>query len=132
MTTDGNGTLIASQPAAPVRQARVDDLPSLIHLLAPMEEQGALVQRSRDQLEAEIDHFCVIEQDGRILGSAALYPLDQQSAELAALAVDYAISEQQIGTKLLGHVEEQARMLSIKLLFISNNQASDWFEGAAL
>ena len=128
MTTDGNGTLIASQPAAPVRQACVDDLPGLIHLLAPMEERGALVQRSRDILEAEIDHFYVIEQDGRMLGCAALYPLDQQSAELAALAVDYTISEQQIGTKLLEHVEEQARMLSIKHLFILTTQASDWFK----
>jgi amino-acid N-acetyltransferase len=128
MTTDGNGTLIAAQPAAPVRQARVDDLPGLIHLLAPMEERGALVQRSRDKLEAEIDHFCVIEQDGRILGSAALYPLDQQCAELAALAVDHAISEQQIGSKLLEHVEEQARMLSIEHLFVLTTQASDWFK----
>ncbi len=128
MTTDGNGTLIASQPAAPVRQASVDDLPGLIHLLAPMEEQGALVQRSRDILEAEIDHFYVIEQDDRILGCAALYPLDQQSAELAALAVDYAKSEQQIGTKLLEHVEEQARMLLIEHLFILTTQASDWFK----
>ncbi len=128
MTTDGTGTLIASQPAAPVRQARVDDLPGLIHLLAPMEEQGALVQRSRDKLEAEINHFFVIEQDGRILGSAALYPLETGCAELAALAVDHATTEQSIGTKLLKHIEEQARTLSIQTLFVLTTQASDWFK----
>ena len=44
MTTEGTGTLIASQPAASVRQGRIDDLPGLIHLLAPMEENGTLVQ----------------------------------------------------------------------------------------
>ena len=132
MTTDGNGTSDRSQPAAPVRQARVDDLPGLIHLLAPMEERGALVKRSRDKLEAEIDHFYVIEQDGRILGCAALYPLDRQSAELAALAVDYAISEQQIGTKLLEHVEKQARMLSIKHLFYINNTSKRLVQRARL
>ena len=32
-----------------------------------MEEKGVLVQRPRDKLEAEINHFYVIEQDGRIL-----------------------------------------------------------------
>ena len=128
MTTDGTGTLIASQPAAPVRQARVDDLPGLIHLLAPMEERGALVQRSRDKLEAEINHFFVIEQDGRILGSAALYPLDSGAAELAALAVDHATTEQSIGTKLLKHIEEQARALAIQNLFVLTTQASDWFK----
>ena len=128
LTTDGTGTLIASQPAAPARQARVDDLPGLIHLLAPMEERGALVQRSRDKLETEISHFYVIEQDGRILGSAALYPLDSECAELAALAVDNATTEQSIGTKLLTHIEEQARSLAIQKLFVLTTQASDWFK----
>ena len=74
MTTEGTGTLIAAQPATSVRQGRIDDLPGLIHLLAPMEENGTLVQRSRDKLEAEINHFYVIEQDGRILGSANVSP----------------------------------------------------------
>ena len=99
MTTEGTGTLIASQPAASVRQGRIDDLPGLIHLLAPMEENGTLVQRSRDKLEAEINHFYVIEQDGRILGSAAMYPLDEQCAELAALTADQATTDQNIGSK---------------------------------
>ena len=128
MTTDGTGTLIASQPAAPIRQARVDDLPGLIHLLSPMEEQGVLVQRPRDKLEAEINHFYVIEQDGRILGSVALYPLDSECAELAALTVDHATTEQSIGTKLLEHIEKQARSQSIQNLFVLTTQASDWFK----
>lgn len=128
MTADGTGTLIASQPAAPVRRAQADDLPGLIHLLAPLEEKGALVQRSRDKLEAEINHFFIIEQDGRILGSVALYPLDHASAELAALAVDHATTEQSIGSKLLEHIEQQARASSITNLFVSTTQASDWFK----
>jgi amino-acid N-acetyltransferase len=87
-----------------------------------------LVQRSRDKLEAEINHFFVIEQDGRILGSAALYPLDSGAAELAALAVDHATTEQSIGTKLLKHIEEQARARAIQNLFVLTTQASDWFK----
>ena len=104
------------------------DLGDFPLLLAPMEERGALVQRSRDKLEAEINHFFVIEQDGRILGSAALYPLDSGAAELAALAVDHATTEQSIGTKLLTHIEEQARALAIQNLFVLTTQASDWFK----
>ena len=128
MTTEGTGTLIASEPAASIRQARVDDLPGLIHLLAPMEENGALVQRSRDKLEAEINHFYVIEQDGRILGSAALYPLDDKCAEFAALSADYATTERNIGTKLLRYIEEKARSNSLQSLFVLTTQASDWFK----
>ena len=128
MTAEGTGTLIASQPTAPVRQACIDDLPGLIHLLAPLEEKGDLVERSRDKLEAEINHFYVIEQDGRILGSVALYPLDENSAEVAALAVDQATTEQSIGTKLLTYIEKYARTLNIKDLFVLTTQASDWFK----
>ena len=128
MTTEGNGTLVAPQPAASVRQGRIDDLPGLIHLLAPMEENGTLLQRSRDKLEAEINHFYVIEQDGRILGSAALYPLDDHCAELAALTADQASSEQNIGTKLLRHIEGQARAKSLQSLFVLTTQAGDWFK----
>ena len=128
MTTEGNGTLVAPQPAASVRQGRIDDLPGLIHLLAPMEENGTLLQRSRAKLEAEINHFYVIEQDGRILGSAALYPLDDHCAELAALTADQASSEQNIGTKLLRHIEGQARAKSLESLFVLTTQAGDWFK----
>ena len=128
MTAEGTGTLIASQPTAPVRQACIDDLPGLIHLLAPLEEKGDLVERSRDKLEAEINHFYVIEQDGRILGSVALYPLDEISAEVAALAVDRATTEKSIGTKLLTYIEKRARTLNIQNLFVLTTQASDWFK----
>ena len=96
-------------------------------MLAPMEENGTLVQRSRDKLEAEINHFYVIEQDGRILGSAALYPLDDQCAELAALTADHATTEQNIGTKLLKHIKEQA-LPTAQSLFVLTTQASDWFK----
>lgn len=128
MTTEGTGTLVASQPTTSIRQGRIDDLPGLIHLLAPMEENGTLIQRSRDKLEAEINHFYVIEQDDRILGTAALHPLDDQCAELAALTADQAAPEHNIGTKLLRHIEEQARAKSLQSLFVLTTQASDWFK----
>lgn len=128
MTAAGTGTLITAEPVAIVRQARTEDLAGLLHLLAPLEAAGALVHRSREKLEAEIDHFFVCEQDGRILGSAALYPLDTGVAELAALAVDPDKSKQAIGSRLLAHVEAQAIGRGIHSLFVLTTQASDWFK----
>ncbi len=128
MTTSGTGTLITAQPVATVRQARFDDLAGLLHLLAPLEAVGALVHRSREKLEAEIDHFSVCEQDGRILGSSALYPLDQGVAELAALAVDPDKSHQSIGSRLLQHIEAEAKEQGIHTLFVLTTLASDWFK----
>lgn len=127
MTTSGTGTMLTALPVAVIREARADDLAGLLHLLAPLEASGALVQRSREKLESEIQHFSVCEQDGRILGSAALYPLDGVSAELAALAVDPDKSKQAIGSRLLDHITVLAQSLGIKSLFVLTTQAPDWF-----
>ena len=45
-----------------------------------------------------------------------MYPLDDQCAELAALTADQATTDQNIGTKLLKHIEEQARAKSLQSL----------------
>lgn len=127
MTTSGTGTMLTALPVAVIREARADDLAGLLHLLAPLEAAGALVQRSRDKLESEITHFSVCEQDGRILGSAALYPLDGASAELAALAVDPDKSKQAIGSRLLDHITVLAQSQGIQALFVLTTQAPDWF-----
>ena len=47
-----------------------------------MEESGALVRRSRDRLEQEIDYFMVAEVDGVVVGCCAV--TYDQHAELAA------------------------------------------------
>lgn len=127
MTTSGTGTMLTALPVAVIREARADDLAGLLHLLAPLEAEGALVQRSRDKLEQEIRHFSVCEQDGRILGSAALYPLDSNNAELAALAVDPDKSKQAIGSRLLDHITVIAQSQGVQTLFVLTTQAPDWF-----
>lgn len=127
MTTAGTGTVLTAQPLAVVREARPDDLAGLLHLLAPLEASGALVQRSREKLEAEIAHFLVCEQDGRILGSAALYPLDDKVAELAALAVDSERGRQTIGSRLLAAIEVRAKTAGLEQLCVLTTQAADWF-----
>lgn len=127
LTTEGSGTLVTQEPTARIRAARTDDLASLLHLLAPLESSGALVQRSREKLEAEIAHFQVVEQDGRLLGSAALYPLDAHSAELACLAVEPEQGGETLGTRLLHAMETRARAEGIETLFVLTTQAQDWF-----
>jgi amino-acid N-acetyltransferase len=127
LTTEGSGTLLTQEPTATIRPAQTDDLASLLHLLAPLESSGALVQRSREKLEAEIAHFHVVEQDSRLLGSAALYPLDAQSAELACLAVEPEQGGETLGTRLLHAIESRARAEGITTLFVLTTQAQDWF-----
>ena len=127
LTVQGSGTMVTGEATARVRSARLDDLSHLLHLMQPLEEAGSLVRRSREQLEAEIGNFMVMDCDGRILGSAALYPLDQHTGELAALAVDPDHTGARIGSRLLQAIETEARQQGLTTLCVLTTLAPDWF-----
>ena len=50
----------------PIRRATPEDVPGIIQLIVPLEEQGILVKRSRELIESEVGQFTVIERDGEL------------------------------------------------------------------
>src|SRR5207302_11152919 len=58
-TRDGVGTMIAAAPLAQLRSATIDDVGGILAIIAPLEDQGVLVRRSRERLEMEIERFVV-------------------------------------------------------------------------
>ncbi|MBO1531931.1 amino-acid N-acetyltransferase [Psychrobacter sp. F1192] len=126
-TRDGSGTLISHDPYEEIRHANIDDVVGLTKLLAPLEEQGILVARSRERLEQEIDNYSVIERDGMILGCAALYPLDDDSAEVACVAVHPEYRNGSRGNDLLAFLEQQARSHGLDKLFVLTTRTAHWF-----
>lgn len=126
-TRDGSGTLISHDPYEEIRRANADDIVGLIELLSPLEEQGILVRRSRERLESDIENFSVIERDGMILGCAALYPLTEQSAEVACVAVHPNYRKGSRGADLLAFLEHQARSRGMNELFVLTTRTAHWF-----
>ena len=127
-THAGVGTMITAQPLERLRQARIEDLPSLIGLIAPFEDDGTLVKRGRERLEREIENFQLIEHDRIIVGCAALYPFpEEKSAEFACLVVAPEYRDAGYGERLLKACEEKARALRIKRLFALTTRAAHWF-----
>lgn len=126
-TRDGGGTLVTQEPFEKIRPAGIEDVAGLLDLLRPLEEAGILVRRSREVLETEIDQFTLIERDGMIIGCAALYPLDQHSAELACVAIHPDYRHGGRGDELLEYVETQARARSITTLFVLTTRTAHWF-----
>ncbi|HIQ54872.1 MAG TPA: amino-acid N-acetyltransferase [Pseudomonas pachastrellae] len=127
-TRDGGGTLVSQEAFEQVRGATIDDVSGLLELLRPLEEAGILVRRSREVLETEIGQFTLIERDGRIIGCAALYPLEGSSAaELACVAIDPTYRQGGRGDQLLQHIESQARSLKIDTLFVLTTRTAHWF-----
>ena len=127
-TRDGVGTLVTQEIVESLRAARVDDIGGILEIIQPLERQGVLVRRSREQLELEIGHFTVAEKDGAIIACAALYPFaDDGFAELACIAVHPDYGKQHWGERLLEHLETRAGLAGIRRLFVLTTQTAHWF-----
>ncbi len=125
---DGIGSLIMSEQFEGTRQATLDDIGGILEIISPLEQQGVLVRRSREQLELEIEHFIVTERDGMVVACAALYPFSEEGiAELACLAVHPLYLNQSRGDTLLNYIEHKAHQINITDLFVLTTQSAHWF-----
>ena len=126
-TVDGAGTLILSANFEVTRQANEDDIPAIIDIISPLEEQGVLVRRDRDKLEDEINYFTVVEREGLIVALAALYPYDCDSGEIACIVTHPDYRNGTRGTNLLNTLEANARAAGIQRVFVLTTQTAHWF-----
>ncbi len=127
-THSGVGTMITRDPVFVFRDGMSEDVPALLALIAPLEADGTLVRRSRELLEQEIDRFVLVEHDGVVIGSAALYPFPEEGAgELACLAVAPEYRRAGIGEALMRRIEERARAMGLKRLFVLTTRTAHWF-----
>lgn len=127
-TRDGVGTLVTAENYEGLRTASIDDIGGVMGLISPLEEQGVLVKRSREQLELDIKNFTVIERDGMIIACAALFTFEEErTAELACLAVHKDYQQHGRGNDLMQHVEWQAKKQHMKKLFTLTTQTMHWF-----
>ncbi len=127
-TRDGTGTMISKESYEQVRQATIEDVGGILELIAPLEEKGILVRRSRELLEAEIERFHIVVRDGAIIGCAALYPFsDERMGELACVAISNEYRGGARGDLLLEHIEDEARALGLEELFVLTTRTAHWF-----
>ncbi|MEO7031406.1 MAG: amino-acid N-acetyltransferase [Herbaspirillum sp.] len=127
-THDGVGTMISYENLESLREATIEDVGGILKMLEPLEAEGTLVKRGRELIEREIDQFTVIEHDGVIFGCAALYPFpEEQMAEMAALTVSPDAQTQGDGERILKRMENRARELGMKKLFVLTTRTAHWF-----
>ncbi len=127
-TRDGIGTQIVRHSAEQARQATIDDIGGIMDLIRPLEAEGILVKRSREQLEMQIDNFFIIERDGMIIACAALYPFPEEAmAEMACVAVHPEYRSSNRGDRMVSQIEDLARSKNIKKLFVLTTRSIHWF-----
>ncbi|HFP5558245.1 TPA: amino-acid N-acetyltransferase [Escherichia coli] len=126
---DGIGTQIVMESAEQIRRATINDIGGILELIRPLEQQGILVRRSREQLEMEIDKFTIIQRDNTTIACAALYPFPEEKiGEMACVAVhpDYRSSSR--GEILLERIAAQAKQSGLSKLFVLTTRSIHWFQ----
>jgi amino-acid N-acetyltransferase len=125
---EGIGTQIVTESAERLRRATIGDIGGVLNLIRPLEEQGILVRRSREQLEIEIEQFMLIERDGLVIGCAALYPFEEDNAgEFACLVVHPDYRDADRGSLLLNNIISQAKVRGYARLFALTTRSIHWF-----
>ncbi len=135
-TRDGSGTLVSAEQFDTIRAATIDDIGGIIELIAPLEADGTLIARSREQLELDIKSFTVCEREGMITACAALMLPDQQktkireevlAAEIACVVThkDYRGSGR--ADQLLAALEKQARQKGMQQIYVLTTHTGHWF-----
>ena len=126
---DGVGCMVTQNSLESLRVATVDDLGGILQLIAPLEQDGTLVPRGREKLEAELPFFSVLEYDNVIFGCAAPYPFpDAKMGEMACLTVNPDVQAQGDGERILKHMENRARAAGLTKLFVLTTRTSHWFK----
>lgn len=127
-TRDGTGSLVMENHYEQLRPADINDVVGILSLIKPLEESGALVKRSRERLENEIDQFTVIERDGMIIACAALYAYpDEGLGEIACVATHGDYRGANRGERVLEALLSQAVQQGLHSLFVLTTLTAHWF-----
>jgi amino-acid N-acetyltransferase len=125
-TREGCGTQIVSQKSSSLRPAMPNDISGILRLVEPLEATGALVKRSRELIESELDNFWVVEHEHTIIACAALYAFGT-SGEVACMATDPTYRDENHGEALLNALIRSAKQQHLSEVFVLTTQAAHWF-----
>jgi argininosuccinate lyase/amino-acid N-acetyltransferase len=109
------------------RQARMDDLDAIVHLVDYWAQHGENLPRSREDIMKAILDFGVAVVDGRVVGCAALWIYNPDLAEIRSLGIHTEFQGRGIGQGLVRHFQQVAGQLHIDRLFVLT-RAPEFFE----
>lgn len=100
-----------------VRKAVIDDVPVIHSLIEMFVDAGVMLPRTYDDICTSLRDFFVCEENGEIIGVAALSLVWKGMGEVRSLAVRRDHTLKGTGRALVGACIEEARDLGLKSLF---------------
>ncbi|MBX2838177.1 MAG: amino-acid N-acetyltransferase [Gammaproteobacteria bacterium] len=129
-TREGSGTLVTAEPWETVRSASIEDVGGIIELIEPLQQDGTLATRSREQLELDIGQFLVCERESMIVACAAINIDTHDNEKLAEVFCVVTHPEYRGGgraDRLLRTLENQAREAQCQRLILLSTRTGHWF-----
>jgi amino-acid N-acetyltransferase len=103
--------------AGRLRRAKTGDVLAMQQIINGFADRGAMLHRSLSQLYENIRDFFVIEEEGRVVGCAALHVNWRDLAELKSLAVLDAAQGRGYGRDLIEACLSEAEEIGIARVF---------------
>jgi amino-acid N-acetyltransferase len=110
-----------------IRKARMSDALSICEIVNYHAERGRMLHMSMESTYERLRNFLVAEDEGEIVGCAAVELAWADLAELRSLAVSPSFARRGIGKKLVQAAVEDARAVGVRRLFALTYE-KDFFE----
>ncbi len=123
----GGGTMIYGNRYAHIRQAKLEDVPDIMHLIDGYIKKGNLVMRTDKDIQNSIDKYCIYEVDRAVYGCGALVETGDGWGEIGAIAVNPSYKSLGVGRGIMKYLISLAKRKDLKHLFLMTTQAADWF-----
>lgn len=121
------GTMIYGNDYSLIRSAKTRDIPELLKLMEGYMQRESLVSRTAEDIHSKITDYIIYEIDHQIQGCGALHTVDQEWAELAAIAVEQEAASKGAGRRIVETLLSRAQSSGFKKVFLLTTQAGDWF-----
>jgi len=100
-----------------LRKAQIKDVKDIQKLLTYFASHGDMLSRSLSELYEAVRDFYICENDGRLIGAAALHIVWEDLAEIRSLAVAEDAWGKGTGTRLVRACLDEAIALGLKRVF---------------
>ena len=100
-----------------LRKAQIQDVKDIQKLLTHFANRGDMLSRSLSELYEALRDFYIFEEEGRLLGTAALHIVWEDLAEIRSVAVSEETGRKGVGTQLVQACIDEGRAIGLKRLF---------------
>lgn len=100
-----------------IRKAKISDVKDIQKLLMTFASRGDMLSRSLSEIYESLRDFYVFEENGALLGAAALHIVWEDLAEVRSVAVSEEAGRKGIGSQLVQACIDEARSIGLKRIF---------------